>query len=138
MTSNGNGHECDNFLHVILTFPSFILSWGLKSRSLFTGTEVEMNRPFLEDNRMSKIRHKYSQIKIQIDSQKATLDSLNQNLTHFKNASVIWSCLMLSYHKCDLSMPSYFLNKSEFEVHSISKVFYSAWNKVTFHRIWVS
>merc|ERR1711983_764892 len=53
------------------------------------GTEVEMNRPFLEDNRMSKIRHKYSQIKIQIDSQKATLDSLNQNLTHFKNASVI-------------------------------------------------
>ena len=117
--------------------PLSFLPWGLKSRSLFTGTEVEMNRPFLEDNRMSKIRHKYSQIKIQIDSQKATLDSLNQNLTHFKNASVIWSCLMLSYDKCDLSMPSYFLNKSDFEVHSISKVFF-AWTRVTFHRIWVS
>ena len=90
VTSNGNSQERDNFLQVILTFFSFILPRvGLKSRSLFTGTEVEMNRPFLEDNRMSKIRHKYSQIKIQIDSQKATLDSLNQNLTHFKNASVI-------------------------------------------------
>ena len=39
------------------------------------------------NSRMSTLRHKYSQIKQQIDSQKETLNGLNQNLADFKNGS---------------------------------------------------
>ena len=58
---------------------------------LFLAIEVEMDRPLNSkensNSRMSTLRHKYSQIKQQIDSQKETLNGLNQNLADFKNGS---------------------------------------------------
>ena len=62
--------------------------------TLISGTiEVEINQPPIsngqQQHRMSTLKHKYSQMKLQMDSQKAVLQDLNQNLTDIKNSTLV-------------------------------------------------
>ena len=62
--------------------------------TLISGTiEVEINQPPLSNGqqhtRMSTLKHKYSQMKLQMDSQMAVLQDLNQNLTDIKNSTLV-------------------------------------------------